>query len=273
MVIHMGEGKEENSSSISDLKAKLKEEFKKKLKEELKKELLEEIYQELKAEEMEKTVGKTEQISHKKSVQLAMEKSPEKVKEAPKKAKPSVEITIKAVLKISSHALKYANENIPREDWVEVIGLLAGKVNKDESFLSIEDAYPMGHGNAIYAEIKDYRNYIRAYRDLRDQGYFIVGWYHSHPSYGLFMSEEDIGTQARYQKLWKKATALVVDPYMIDGTQTGFQIFRANLKKSTWYTIPYSIKGALTAKELPELLNFIKPIVDGKSLYLEYDES
>jgi len=130
----------------------------------------------------------------------------------------------------------------------------------------------MGHGNAIHAEIKDYNNYIKAYTDLQKKGFFICGWYHSHPSYGLFLSGEDIGTQARYQKLWKKSVALVIDPYQIDGQLYGFNIFRANLKTRKWYEVPFSIKGNITPNVLPELLDFTNPIVDGKDLFLEYDE-
>ena len=130
----------------------------------------------------------------------------------------------------------------------------------------------MGHGTAVYAEIKDYKNYVRAYKDIQKKKLFVCGWYHSHPSYGLFMSVEDFGTQMRYQKLWKRAIALVIDPYMIDGTDYGFKIFRADMRGSEWYPIPYIIKGALDTSALPELLKFIYPIVDGKALYLEYDE-
>ena len=130
----------------------------------------------------------------------------------------------------------------------------------------------MGHGTAVYAEIKDYNNYMRAYKDLKKKNYFVCGWYHSHPSYGLFMSKEDFGTQVRYQKLWKNSIALVIDPYLIDGSSFGFKIFRADFKKREWFPIPFIIKGAFDPGVLPELLRFINPIVEGKALYLEYDE-
>jgi hypothetical protein len=86
------------------------------------------------------------------------------------------------------------------------------------------------------------------------------------------MSEEDMDTQARYQKLWDNAVALVIDPYQIDGTSYGFQIFQANLTNNKWFPVQYDIKGILDVKMLPELLKFISPIIDGKAIYLEYDE-
>lgn len=273
MVINLMENKESNYS--------IKDVIKKKIKEKIKQELLDEICEELKLEEEElteeissmltkKTSSKpiiklskipTAQIEEKTNVEIQVEKEIQK----------EVYISVKSILKIASHALKYANSKIPRENWVEVIGLLAGKLNKNDILL-IEDAYPMGHGTAVYAEIKDYKNYVRAFKDIKRQRLFICGWYHSHPSYGLFMSNEDMGTQTRYQKLWDKAVALVIDPYLIDGTSTGFEIYSANLKSKTWFPLVYGIKGSLDVRMLPEIMKFIHPIIEGKPVYLEYDE-
>ena len=217
-----------------------------------------------------KNSSSIEHAVSKKDVKDKLQKENE-AKTVPKmKTKENNQITVKAFLKIASHAKKYANKKIPRDRWVEVIGLLAGRLINDESLI-IEDAYPMGHGNAVYAEIKDYKNFARAFQDLKAKGLFICGWYHSHPSYGLFLSGEDMGTQARYQKLWSKSLALVIDPYQIDGTDYGFKIFRANLQTQKWYEIPYTFKGDLKVDVLPDLLEFINPVVDGKALFLEYD--
>ncbi|MHA1268519.1 MAG: hypothetical protein ACTSPY_01910 [Candidatus Helarchaeota archaeon] len=246
---------DKKSDQIIDL-----DELRKKIKEEIKKEIMAEIYKELKSEEKEPT-STTSLLQEQKTPAVSISKPREEEK---------IRITTKAVLKISTHSLKYANYNIPRSEWVEVIGLLAGKLDGD--VLIIEDAYPMGHGNAIYTEIKDYRNYVRAFNDIKDKKLFICGWYHSHPTYGLFMSNEDIGTQTRYQKLWNKSVALVIDPYMIDGTSYGFEIFRANLKTRKWYKVPFSFQDPIDKRILPELLQFINPIIDGKALFLEYDE-
>lgn len=40
----------------------------------------------------------------------------------------------------------------------------------------------------------------------------IVGWYHSHPGYGLFMSETDLATQGKLLQFSPFVIALVVDP-------------------------------------------------------------
>ncbi|MBD3254685.1 MAG: hypothetical protein GF383_06310 [Candidatus Lokiarchaeota archaeon] len=252
-------------------KRKIKENIKEKIKQKLKKELLEEIYNELLLEENDIT----NEISSMLDDEIEISKIEEEIKGPPvKKAKKkkNIIITVEPILKIASHALKYASNNIPTSKWVEVIGLLAGDYNSKENILYIKDAYPMGHGTALNAEIKDYNNFERAFQEIRKKKLFICGWYHSHPSYGTFMSMEDLETQSRYQKLWSEAVALVIDPYQIDGTSYGFEIFRANLKSKKWFKVPFSIQGDITPELLPELVNFINPIVEGKAIYLEYDE-
>jgi len=40
----------------------------------------------------------------------------------------------------------------------------------------------------------------------------VVGWYHSHPGFGCWLSGVDINTQASFENLAKRAVAVVVDP-------------------------------------------------------------
>jgi len=40
----------------------------------------------------------------------------------------------------------------------------------------------------------------------------IVGWYHSHPGYGIFMSETDLATHGKLLQFSSFVIALVVDP-------------------------------------------------------------
>ncbi|MFX0186656.1 MAG: hypothetical protein ACFE8A_02850 [Candidatus Hodarchaeota archaeon] len=253
----------------------IKEDLKKKIKEKLKREILEEIFNELISEENDLTEEIATRLKNKTTsppIESTRDPITEAISITELEDKETISITVKAILKIASHALKYAHHKIPKEQWIEVIGLLAGKEYNYGPMLHIEDAYPMGHGSAINAEIKNYNNYVRAFKDIKKKKLFICGWYHSHPSYGTWMSPEDIGTQSRYQKLWSKAVALVIDPYQIDGTSVGFEIFRADLKTKKWFRIPYTIEGALDVKMLPEILEFMNPIIEGKPAYLEYDE-
>jgi len=40
----------------------------------------------------------------------------------------------------------------------------------------------------------------------------VVGWYHSHPSFGCWLSSVDINTQQSFEQLNDRCVAVVVDP-------------------------------------------------------------
>ncbi len=40
----------------------------------------------------------------------------------------------------------------------------------------------------------------------------VVGWYHSHPGFGCWLSGVDISTQQSFEALSSRAVAVVVDP-------------------------------------------------------------
>jgi proteasome lid subunit RPN8/RPN11 len=62
----------------------------------------------------------------------------------------------------------------------------------------------------------------------------IVGWYHSHPKMGCFMSGTDLDTQRRYQNLFSHAVALVVDPH-----RPLFRFYR--LEDSSYREVEYEV--------------------------------
>ena len=41
----------------------------------------------------------------------------------------------------------------------------------------------------------------------------MVGWYHSHPGYGCWLSGIDVGTQATQQQYQEPFLAIVIDPH------------------------------------------------------------
>jgi proteasome lid subunit RPN8/RPN11 len=53
----------------------------------------------------------------------------------------------------------------------------------------------------------------------------IVGWYHSHPGFGIFMSSTDVNTQKNLQQFSSKVTAMIVDP---DDEDFGFFTLHEN---------------------------------------------
>ncbi len=45
-----------------------------------------------------------------------------------------------------------------------------------------------------------------------DRPEMVVGWYHSHPGFGCWLSGVDINTQQSFEALNQRAVAVVVDP-------------------------------------------------------------
>jgi proteasome lid subunit RPN8/RPN11 len=108
--------------------------------------------------------------------------------------------------------------------WREVIGYLYGHLNIDEpEVLEITDVDQMNAGHAVTVEVP--ASDTSFYERVEKQEY-IVGWIHSHPSFGLFLSSTDIGTQHLFERLFSDAVALVIDPTLITPQFCGIKAFK-----------------------------------------------
>lgn len=72
-----------------------------------------------------------------------------------------------------------------------------GKQKQTSTFVVLDD-------EALVQIVEDLQN--------RERNESIVGWAHTHPSYGCFLSGTDKSTQRTYQNLYSQAVALVIDP-------------------------------------------------------------
>ena len=193
-----------------------------------------------------------------------------------------VKIHLKAYIKLALHALKYANPDVPQNNWIEVIGLLTGHIESIDTPLAclvIEDAFPIGHGTNVNAQINDPQSMVRVYNEIKSHNkkQLILGWYHSHPSYGAFMSQTDYETQVRYQRLGAPNSqitapiALVIDPTKISSSSYGFKIFRLKEDMKTWEEPQYLVLNCPLGS-LPELINTLLPLTEEEGrMFLEYD--
>ncbi|KFD66507.1 hypothetical protein M514_21351, partial [Trichuris suis] len=112
-----------------------------------------------------------------------------------------------ALLKI----LQHAKEGAP----LEVMGLLMGSFD-DKYTVTVTDAVNIPQvGTKVSVEDTD-ANYQTHLADmLKKAGYTeqIVGWYHSHPGLGCWLSGEDMNTQMNLELFCERAIAVVVDPF------------------------------------------------------------
>ena len=102
----------------------------------------------------------------------------------------------------------------------ESAGFLIGKLVGDK--LVITDSSLARHVGTAGHVVVDDTEMAEIAEELSEEGMgeTIVGWWHTHPSMGAgFMSGTDVATQEKYQRLFPKAVALIVDP--VKFLQTG----------------------------------------------------
>ncbi|KAK2963202.1 putative COP9 signalosome complex subunit 5 [Blattamonas nauphoetae] len=118
-----------------------------------------------------------------------------------------VKVSAVALLKIVMHACNGGN--------LEIMGLLSGRIIP-HAFI-IMDALPLpieGTETRVTADDETAQYMIRYMESSEKVGRKenVVGWYHSHPGFGCWMSGIDCDTQSLNQQLGAYV-AIVVDPY------------------------------------------------------------
>uniref|UniRef100_A0A0K0D9S0 MPN domain-containing protein n=1 Tax=Angiostrongylus cantonensis TaxID=6313 RepID=A0A0K0D9S0_ANGCA len=118
----------------------------------------------------------------------------------------TVHISALALLKM----LRHARSGVP----LEVMGLMLGTF-VDDYTINVVDVFAMPQsGTSVTVESVD-PVYQTKHLDLLKQTgrvEMVVGWYHSHPGFGCWLSSVDVSTQQSFEALHPRAVALVVDP-------------------------------------------------------------
>ena len=101
-------------------------------------------------------------------------------------------------------------------DHVELCGVLVGEVAKDElgPFLMVSHTIRGEQADSEATQVtftQETWAHIHRVMDSKHEGRAIVGWYHTHPGFGVFLSERDVFIHRHFFNLpWQ--IALVVDP-------------------------------------------------------------
>eukprot|EP01104_Vermistella_antarctica_P010211 TRINITY_DN26_c0_g1_i6.p1 TRINITY_DN26_c0_g1~~TRINITY_DN26_c0_g1_i6.p1 ORF type:complete len:232 (+),score=46.03 TRINITY_DN26_c0_g1_i6:143-838(+) len=106
--------------------------------------------------------------------------------------------------------LKHGRAGVP----MEVMGLMLGDFVDDYTVRCI-DVFAMPQtGTAVSVETVDPVFQTKMLDMLKQTGRpeMVVGWYHSHPGFGCWLSGVDINTQQSFEALNQRAVAVVVDP-------------------------------------------------------------
>ncbi|KAK9812979.1 hypothetical protein WJX72_006767 [[Myrmecia] bisecta] len=106
--------------------------------------------------------------------------------------------------------LKHGRAGVP----MEVMGLMLGEF-VDDYTVKVVDVFAMPQsGTGVSVEAVDPVFQTKMLDMLKQTGRpeMVVGWYHSHPGFGCWLSGVDINTQQSFEALNQRAVAVVVDP-------------------------------------------------------------
>jgi len=106
--------------------------------------------------------------------------------------------------------LKHGRAGVP----MEVMGLMLGEFIDDYT-VQVVDVFAMpqsGTGVSVEAVDPVFQTKMLDMLKQTNRPQMVVGWYHSHPGFGCWLSGVDISTQQSFEQLNKRAVAVVVDP-------------------------------------------------------------
>ncbi|MCS7095285.1 MAG: Mov34/MPN/PAD-1 family protein [Thaumarchaeota archaeon] len=159
-----------------------------------------------------------------------------------------IRVSGEALTKVMRHAISH-----PRR---EVAGLLVGRERKEE--LLVTDAVTgRQKGSAGHVTLDDsLMATLSALLEGQKIRLYVVGWYHTHPGMGVFLSAVDYATQLNYQKLYPRAVALVVDPWEYvrsNGLSPScFKFFRVMEDSGLVVEVPTLVEGSMKVFSLPQ---------------------
>ncbi|KFD47441.1 hypothetical protein M513_11666, partial [Trichuris suis] len=106
--------------------------------------------------------------------------------------------------------LKHGRAGVP----MEVMGLMLGEF-LDDYTVQVVDVFAMpqsGTGVSVEAVDPVFQTKMLDLLRQTSRPEMVVGWYHSHPGFGCWLSGVDINTQQSFEALSDRAVAVVIDP-------------------------------------------------------------
>ncbi|KAI9230399.1 MAG: JAB1/Mov34/MPN/PAD-1 ubiquitin protease-domain-containing protein [Piptocephalis tieghemiana] len=148
-----------------------------------------------------------------------------------------------ALIKMATHAQSGGD--------LEIMGLMQGKVEGDSLIILDAFALPVEGTETRVNASNEANEYIIAYlEEAKAAGRLenAIGWYHSHPGYGCWLSGIDVSTQMINQQFQEPWVAVVIDPKRtVASGKVDIGAFRtypeeykpaSSSRESTYQTIP-----------------------------------
>jgi len=117
-----------------------------------------------------------------------------------------IHISSLALLKM----LKHGRAGVP----MEVMGLMLGEFVDDYTVVCVDVFSMPQSGTGVSVEAVDPVFQTEMLEMLKQTGRpeMVVGWYHSHPGFGCWLSGVDVNTAQSFEQLNARAVAVVIDP-------------------------------------------------------------
>lgn len=140
-----------------------------------------------------------------------------------------------ALAKILRHSAAFSG--------IEVAGVLIGKLIGDMIEISDSDTGPQIGTSGHVKLASTVAPIIAEKLEKEGRGEYIVGWYHSHPGFGCFLSHVDVETQVGLQRMFPQCVALVVDPsdFIISGRPSDAKVEMFQVQEERVVTLKYEI--------------------------------
>lgn len=168
---------------------------------------------------------------------MANEKSNEKIE------KGKIFIKKEAFRNMLTHVLRFGNDAL--EQSIEVMGICVGKYDNVEDKVIVENAVPLIHGDK--AEIGFDKDVYDLFTEIgKKYSSDLIGYYHSHPSWGLYLSESDLNNLQYFQgEKFPFGFAIVFDHTLMGKDEKlGFEIYRLDdySKAEKYHNVPFEIE-------------------------------
>lgn len=127
---------------------------------------------------------------------------------------------------------------------LEVNAILEGKL--DSELLLITAVHNCRRSKSTMSTVEmDVGELVEVSRRV-EPGNYIVGWAHSHPRFGVFLSQMDKRVQRDFQNLFPDSTALVLDPCIKNNIT--FKFFRVINERTVELNYEYLVRRNETLK-------------------------
>ncbi|MFX1568195.1 MAG: hypothetical protein ACFFCV_07495 [Promethearchaeota archaeon] len=151
-----------------------------------------------------------------------------------------------------THVLRFGSNALEKS--VEVLGVCLGKYDPADESIIIENAVPITHGDKV--EIGFDKEMYELFVQIGNKYSLpLIGYYHSHPSWGLYLSESDLTNIQFFQNdKFPKGFCIVFDHTLIGKNgNLGFEIYRLDKfsKTDKYHTVPFEV-------EIPNSLEYFK---------------